>query len=130
MSSLSGSITSSITAESTICSPTGTNLFASSHSLGSSEQVTTSNSDAHLTYEDEEVLEGELHPEKTQTSEQDSSGDQALLLCVKGNTKTKVKIQKYVFCFTLLLGFERLCLLSYNFTCDGGEEHTLQTGID
>eukprot|EP00210_Caulerpa_lentillifera_P005194 g4964.t1 len=101
---------SAITAESTICSPTGTNLFASGQSLGSSERVTTSNSDAHLTYEDEEISEGEFHPDKTQTIEQQdssctSNGDEGLVVYIKGNTKNKT-LKDCVYCHAILLAIE------------------------
>lgn len=98
MSSFNGSVMSAITAESTICCPIGTTLFASGPSLASSERVPPSNSDAHLTYEDDdEVSEGEFRPKETQTVIQDanciSNSEEGLIVFVKGNTETKVLLE-------------------------------------
>lgn len=95
MSSFNGSVMSAITAESTSCCPIGVNLFASGQSLASSERVPQSNSDAHLTYEDDdEISEGEFRPKETQTTVQDanciSNSEEGLIVYVKGNTETKV----------------------------------------
>eukprot|EP00210_Caulerpa_lentillifera_P004548 g4338.t1 len=110
MSSFSGSIMSAITAESSICSPTETNLFASGQSIDASERVLPSNSDAHLTYEDEEVSEGEFRPNETQTNLQDSrsctsNGEEGLVVYIKGNSKTEA-LKDCIYCQTILLALE------------------------